>query len=739
MRPLSEVTNQSSNDGTTTPTDKSPFLFKPVKEESDGTVANGKTTGPAVRTRQAKTTGKGKSKVSAAAEGSSTSPEPPMDKNGSKSPGPNSKRSATGNVTISPKTKRKRADEEEDDGTDADVKDGQTSQSPTEEMDSKDNIKTESDGGTISKSPVDESVVKNEKSGLDQSNSNSMDSSTPVGLMDESSIRSRDSILTQPPSVGDNLSSTDQPTGLGQLITPKLEPGSSPPPQNHHSSHSSSSSTTSESIQRRINALASGDRSSPNSSVRVKQEERTAGQIGHGPPFAPHPMSASSIRPSSSPSSQLPQGASLSAATTTTSSVPSAIPSIGRPHSPGDVASQHQNPFAPRGIHFPPFMAGMPGALPQMHAGRPPIPSPNSDRNRDRSGDQESSRRDSSQDSSASRSENEKRGRSPSAKDGQKSSSSADPSRLTPSSQSGLMPPGHHPGLSPFMTGPGGFPGMMPGMVPISSRGGPEMFLHPSFTTMAGNDPRLAGLPPGHPAFGAPGFPPGHPAAMAAALGGFGPGGYPFPFAPGLPPYFTHPFFAAPPARLGFPPQVPGQHPVPAPSPTSKSKESPGPRSSDHHHHRSSVSSDPGGDRGRESAMDDDEPEPASVISRGPSPDPKVEDSECHRSQSAMYVSMYQRLCRLILFLTSNSFLKHWNRGDFNSCARTDLTFKPVPDSQLARRREERARKAADKEREEQKVVYRCLSERFINRCLKAGHAENVVGSARIRWSPTFG
>lgn len=63
----------------------------------------------------------------------------------------------------------------------------------------------------------------------------------------------------------------------------------------------------------------------------------------------------------------------------------------------------------------------------------------------------------------------------------------------------------------------------------------------------------------------------------------------------------------------------------------------------------------------------------------GPSPEPKLEDSECHRSQSAI-------------------FLRHWNRGEYNSCARTDLTFKPVPESRLARRREERARKAHERE-----------------------------------------
>lgn len=46
-------------------------------------------------------------------------------------------------------------------------------------------------------------------------------------------------------------------------------------------------------------------------------------------------------------------------------------------------------------------------------------------------------------------------------------------------------------------------------------------------------------------------------------------------------------------------------------------------------------------------------------------------------------------------------FLRHWNRGDYNSCARTDLTFKPVPDSKLDKKRQERIRKQAEKEREE--------------------------------------
>lgn len=53
--------------------------------------------------------------------------------------------------------------------------------------------------------------------------------------------------------------------------------------------------------------------------------------------------------------------------------------------------------------------------------------------------------------------------------------------------------------------------------------------------------------------------------------------------------------------------------------------------------------------------------------------------------------------------------MRHWNRGDFNSCTRTDLTFKPVPDSKLARKREERLRKQAEKEREEREKQQQAL------------------------------
>lgn len=58
---------------------------------------------------------------------------------------------------------------------------------------------------------------------------------------------------------------------------------------------------------------------------------------------------------------------------------------------------------------------------------------------------------------------------------------------------------------------------------------------------------------------------------------------------------------------------------------------------------------------------------------------------------------LFSLLYELALF----SFLRHWNRGEGSSCARTDLTFKPVPDSKLARRREERLRRQAERDRDE--------------------------------------
>lgn len=102
-----------------------------------------------------------------------------------------------------------------------------------------------------------------------------------------------------------------------------------------------------------------------------------------------------------------------------------------------------------------------------------------------------------------------------------------------------------------------------------------------------------------------------------------------------------------------------------------------------HHHHRPHHQPPP---EPKIEPEIEPEPEESPSPNRGPSPEPRIDDSECHRSQSAI-------------------FLRHWYRGDDNSCTRTDLMFKPVPDSKLARKREERSRKQAEREREERDRV----------------------------------
>ena len=129
------------------------------------------------------------------------------------------------------------------------------------------------------------------------------------------------------------------------------------------------------------------------------------------------------------------------------------------------------------------------------------------------------------------------------------------------------------------------------------------------------------------------------------------------PLAAPLPP----PLFSAPAPSPGHsiaPPMAPGQ----ARTPVDLTSASPGPQP--------------------EVQVLEPEPEPATTPTspRPPSPELKIEDVECHRSQSAIFV-------------------RHYNRGEGNSCSRTDLYFKPVPDSKLARKREERLRRAEEKER----------------------------------------
>ncbi|XP_065074501.1 arginine-glutamic acid dipeptide repeats protein-like isoform X3 [Ochlerotatus camptorhynchus] len=131
----------------------------------------------------------------------------------------------------------------------------------------------------------------------------------------------------------------------------------------------------------------------------------------------------------------------------------------------------------------------------------------------------------------------------------------------------------------------------------------------------------------------------------------------------------AHAHAAAGGVGLGPPPGHPGHHPGHGPPP--------GHHGPPHHPH-------PNEPVHIETLDIDPDPEPPSPVhdmNRGPSPEAKPDDTECHRSQSAIFV----RRC---------------DRGDYNSCCRTDLEFKPTPDSKLARKREDRDRKLAEKERE---------------------------------------
>ncbi|KAL5291548.1 Gug family protein [Megaselia abdita] len=99
-----------------------------------------------------------------------------------------------------------------------------------------------------------------------------------------------------------------------------------------------------------------------------------------------------------------------------------------------------------------------------------------------------------------------------------------------------------------------------------------------------------------------------------------------------------------------------------------------------HHHHHHHPSTEP-----LPIEIEPDPPEPEmqspNNAPRVPSPEAKPDNTECHRSENAIFV-------------------RQIDRGEVNSCSRTDLIFKPVQNSNLGRRREERDRKLAEKERE---------------------------------------
>uniref|UniRef100_A0A224YTC8 Arginine-glutamic acid dipeptide repeats protein n=1 Tax=Rhipicephalus zambeziensis TaxID=60191 RepID=A0A224YTC8_9ACAR len=272
------------------------------------------------------------------------------------------------------------------------------------------------------------------------------------------------------------------------------------------------------------------------------------------------------------------------------------------------------------------------------------------------------------------------------------------PPTSTPTSSA----PSHHYPFSP--------PLFATSSVAVSTAASPLGGGYPSPLVTAGRQPLGGAPPPGAPQQMHPGFP--YPAYFSPQL-----------YSPHLHFPQTHPQFAPPPpappppAHQATAPQhhsktPPSRAPVSMPLPPQLPLDGGGGGSGhrvappSHHggsggHHSGGLSSHHGGGSSHHGGPpvhhivpeeEEEEPEAQQLV-RGPSPEPKVEDSECHRSQSAI-------------------FLRHWSRGEFNSCARTDLTFKPVPDSKLARKREERARKAAEKEREEAKQRLSSLEHR---------------------------
>ncbi|XP_071549730.1 uncharacterized protein Gug isoform X2 [Panulirus ornatus] len=214
------------------------------------------------------------------------------------------------------------------------------------------------------------------------------------------------------------------------------------------------------------------------------------------------------------------------------------------------------------------------------------------------------------------------------------------------------------PGVPPHLSSPGKLPTSQPSPMPSGLR-------------PPGSAVGLPGM--------SPGLPPGMPPGMVPPTSG-GPSTIPTPPAAHTGPVVKPPSM---PVNLAQPPTpTPGQPPttqaLPATVPPSHPAYPGGPTGT--------LGTGGSVHEGEEHEDDDDPPS-----HREPSPEPKIEDSEFHRSESAI-------------------FLRHWNRGEFNSCTRTDLTFKPVPNSQLARKREERLRKQAEKEREERERIQRKAS-----------------------------
>jgi len=605
----------------------SPFLFNPVS--SDGidpeSAANGK---HVMRTRGNKGSKGKKGSTSSDSVNATIGDE---DKNGCKSP-TTLKRSAS--EPPSPNSKKRREDEEEfsfdakqddsvlqskkaDDGEDSEASSDKPSLDAPAEASRDETVDREVDD--TSPSPSSPSRPSS-SSGLPSAEVSDLSIKRESGSdqakdADDSNKRHEDNII----------SPLREDTGVRKdgaifppcppLITPKVEPGSSP----------TGDRADIDSSSRHLHSLpieSLSHRPQLASPVRIKEERGP--QRNTSPSLLGHRPQSPTVR-SRSPLTEVNRG------------IPPGIAPLGA----------YPFPFGPLSQGF------STGRLPSPS---PFVPGPRRDEHdRDRERDRERDHRDHQKQHQKDQSSDKDHREKDRDRERERRPSSSDARSKTPREKSSESPrpPAHS------IPGWAGFPGMPGMMAPTSRAGDPQ--LPP--TSLAGFfTPSEQRLPPGHPAFGPPHLMGAHP---------LGPHGFPF-LPPGMPPYFAPPWFPPRPA-LGFPPSIPS--PSGHPSSSSSKSKSPAPKDDRHSSDRRESNTVP----------DDDDMEPQPLI-RGPSPEPKVEDSECHRSQSAI-------------------FLKHWNRGDFNSCARTDLTFKPVPDSQLARKREERARKAADKEREEQKKL----------------------------------
>nr|XP_029725689.1 arginine-glutamic acid dipeptide repeats protein isoform X3 [Aedes albopictus] len=467
--------------------------------------------------------------------------------------------------------------------------------------------------------------------------------------------------LHQPSPLVQSPSTPTAPSSLSRSSPSVQQPPSGPGgfPSSHHHRSSSPANSTSSSLSRASPMHLSHHPSNPSAATAASIERDRQIMRQQSPHMTPPPPSSSSSSLISSPLSKMYSQAGQRSPPPSHPFRPGASPPVIRhpqmplplpmtgpiPGMPGSVmhpsqpyplvhpslfSPHHHNPFYapyPYGPAYGPgfsYMkpAGSPLDNPMLHPGHPtsiPPPRPEDSQIHGNAGD--------------------------------KNKSGSKPPQNSSSSSSGLSGSGSKPGSGP---------------------GGPNN---------SSNSSQSSSGPAGGPSPGGPGPPSGSPFQGAPH--------HPSPYPPGPHNPFienqlqvsgktshmdalrAHAHAAAGGVGLGPPPGHPGHHPGGHGPP-------PGHHGPPSHHphpnepvHIETLDIDP----------DPEPPSPVHDMNRGPSPEAKPDDTECHRSQSAIFV----RRC---------------DRGDYNSCCRTDLEFKPTPDSKLARKREDRDRKLAEKERE---------------------------------------